>query len=369
MSRYGTPEKRESVLSMGRILTYVAIIGAILFGCGIISFIAANWGGIPDFGRVILVLSLNFTLFGLGYYLRYLKKSHPRIGKALIFLSSIIVGASIFIVAQTYHVEAGAPWLVLLWLLAILPLAYLFRMNSVMGLSILVFFIWINLEFLELLGGYGNTILLIVTNLIYGIFLYSLGGLHELSKKTKSLAPAFRLAGASVILITTLVLTTLPLTQYLDRDLSESGLFLLSMFIFSVIAIAASTANLAFNKDREKLFKVGETAGAILLLLFGFFYLLAPIEESFLYYLLFNVVFLAEIVGFTILGVKTRKGSLVNVSAIMLAIFLLIRYYDFAGSLMDMACVLMGAGAVLLGGGYVLEKKRSELLKKMREGG
>lgn len=252
-------------------------------------------------------------------------------------------------------------WYILLWFVIIVPIAYLLSMNSIFALSILLFSAWLNLEFLELFKVAEG---LFILNLGYGICVYALGGLHEIWEPMKKCASSFRFAGAAFILAVTLILTTIQMTQLLDRNLTNIW-FLVALFAFSGIAVLASITSLFLNRGRDMHLRIIESVGSILLLIFAFFYLWCPINVSLMYYLLFNFIMLAVIICFAYIGLKTRKKSLVDLAILSFSILLLMRYFDYFWDFMDKSLFMLLAGVLLLGGGYLLEKKRRELLKQI----
>jgi uncharacterized membrane protein len=114
-------------------------IGAILLGIGAILFVASNWEKIGDIFRIILLAGSTVSVHYAGYYLRYENQKYPRLGFALIFLSALFFGASLFLIAQIYNINANNSTLVLIWLLGVFPLIYGYRCTAVAGLCSLLF--------------------------------------------------------------------------------------------------------------------------------------------------------------------------------------------------------------------------------------
>ena len=57
--------------SYGRLVTILAILGAVLLGLGVILFFASNWDGIPRTVKLALLLIGVPTTYIIGYWLRY----------------------------------------------------------------------------------------------------------------------------------------------------------------------------------------------------------------------------------------------------------------------------------------------------------
>ncbi len=94
-------------------------IGAILIGLGAILFVASNWEKIGDTIKVLLLVGSTVGIHYTGYHLKYESQKYSRVGSALLFLSALFFGASVFLIAQIYNVNADNSTLVLIWLLGV----------------------------------------------------------------------------------------------------------------------------------------------------------------------------------------------------------------------------------------------------------
>ena len=101
-----TEYKKED--SKKRITTIMAVIGAILVGAGIFSFVAANWQEIGKFYKILIILCSMLSSYYGGWIL---KERYHRVktGEALILLGSIIYGAGIFLIGQMFNIRANWP--------------------------------------------------------------------------------------------------------------------------------------------------------------------------------------------------------------------------------------------------------------------
>ncbi|MBP7829450.1 MAG: DUF2157 domain-containing protein [Kiritimatiellae bacterium] len=132
-----TPEQAESLrrhyrsaqpaAGRGWLLTLFAILGAVLIGFGIILLLAHNWEQISR--PVRAGISLVLLLVGQIMAGRAVVRQNPSAGlreASSIFLM-LVVGASMALIAQTYHVAADTESFVLTWMLLGLPLVYTHR--------------------------------------------------------------------------------------------------------------------------------------------------------------------------------------------------------------------------------------------------
>jgi hypothetical protein len=146
VARYRRLREADEKAGPGRLATTITVLGSILVGVGVLLFIASNWSEIPRWGKLALIFTGMLSSYGAGYYLRYEAESYPKAGAALIFVGSMVFGAGIFLIAQIYHITVHYPNGPLMWGLAVLPLAYLLRLRSILSLSLLVLLVWLGME-------------------------------------------------------------------------------------------------------------------------------------------------------------------------------------------------------------------------------
>lgn len=79
----------------------MAVIGALLLGGALISFVAANWNGLPRLARLTMLLALIAAMFGAGGFARMRREA--RIAEICTFLGTIAFGGAIALVGQMYH--------------------------------------------------------------------------------------------------------------------------------------------------------------------------------------------------------------------------------------------------------------------------
>lgn len=121
----------------------VTLIGAGFVGLGIIFFIASNWQKIPPDFRTILVLGITLATLGMGYIFSFEKKGFSSLGTSLVFLSSLMWGGSVALIGQIYHIPVSENWyIVLLWVLPIIPVALFLNNRPVYILSSILLLVW-----------------------------------------------------------------------------------------------------------------------------------------------------------------------------------------------------------------------------------
>jgi len=121
---FGEIEKEDSRGELqGKTVRIILIVGAILVGAGIFSFIAANWQNMDKFTKIFAIFVSMITCNLAGWYFKE-KTQNIKTGYALIFLGTIIFGAGIFLVAQIFHTRGNWPDGFILWMIGSLAMAY-----------------------------------------------------------------------------------------------------------------------------------------------------------------------------------------------------------------------------------------------------
>lgn len=184
------PEDRAS-----RLIFVITLLGSILLGGGAILFVASNWNAIPQFVRFLLLFAVTLGTYFLGWRLSFQTRSHPKAGHALLFLASIFVGATIFLTAQIFNVNADVHWLILLWFLSISPMGYGFRSRPILGLCTFTFILWV---FIYMITGWLLEAFMLY--LVMGICFYGLGTIHAASQRYSQFRSIYQAVGLFFIL-------------------------------------------------------------------------------------------------------------------------------------------------------------------------
>lgn len=79
----------------------------------------------------------------------------------------------------------------------------------------------------------------------------------------------------------------------------------------------------------------------------------------------FNLLLLAGLIGLAFLGYQRREDRLITLSAILLFLFVAIKYFDWLFALLDRSVAFIGSGVLLLGAGLAMERGRRFALKAM----
>ncbi|WP_028549821.1 DUF2157 domain-containing protein [Paenibacillus sp. UNC451MF] len=113
------------------------ILGSILVGLGILSFVAANWQDIPQLMRLSLIMIIMVACYGAGEIFQ--RKDHEKLGIALTALGFVSFGAGIVLIGQMFHLVAYNITSFIVWGSTGILLTYLYRSRFIYLLSLIVF--------------------------------------------------------------------------------------------------------------------------------------------------------------------------------------------------------------------------------------
>jgi uncharacterized membrane protein len=383
--------KREGVekktYKPGNVITALSTLAVILIGVGIILFFASNWEYIPDPIKIVLLLAATFSSYYAGYVMRFEKQNYPRAGHALIFLGSILVGASIFLIGQTFNISVEAHWLVLLWFIAISPMGYVFDSRPTLGLNILTFTYWLALS---VNPGYGSMSSTFLLYLLFGIALYSIGQLHELTDKWVRFRMIYKGFGIFFILISYFYFSIWP-SEYLSYYSERAGFSATAQFLYGAFVVIAVISILANLMGKEKLKSIqyefylllAAFAGWLILFIINTYpeliYTIRVEQYGDTYYemsrslsiLLFAVLSTFQI-GLSIvtisIGYYKNEADFVNIGILLFALGVMQVYINHLQEMLPKGLGLIIGGIFLLFFATYLEKKRRTLLNAMKGG-
>ena len=129
---YNKPKEKKEVS-----FALFAVLGSILVGLGIILILAHNWDDLPKIVKIILsFLPLVIGQIVVGYSIKKEKSATWKESSGVFLFFAI--GASISLIAQTYHISGNLAKFLLTWILASAPLMYLLRSKSLLVLHLIL---------------------------------------------------------------------------------------------------------------------------------------------------------------------------------------------------------------------------------------
>jgi len=377
-------------------LIILGTIGALLIGLGIILLLAHNWEQFSRLTRAFL--SLAPLVIGQGLALWVLCK-RPQSGAfkegAATFLS-LMVGASIALISQTYNIPGDTGTFILTWMFLIIPIVYLMQASLPAAIYLIgvtawsgtywdnpskailfwplaaitiPYFIWalrqeiyaIRTTILSLimiicvsfatsfsLGKTWHGSWIVIFPSMYSIF-YFLGWL-KVSKITTNWQQPLRLIGAIGLFILAFQFTFRYVWQYLDRysyginkNISDISAIPDHIITLGMIAIAML---LFYDNIKRKNWTVSLFGAVPLLAIVA--YLIkgqSPVAPL----LIFNVYLLVLSISRIIFGVRNNNLAIINTGMLILAILIIARFFDS-----DINFIIKGLAFIIVGIGFLV---------------
>ena len=358
-------------MRFNRLIVVLSTLGAILIGAGIISFVAANWQGIPAIAKLALLIGGQTATYWVAYQLKFVR-GFPKVGGALMFTGAAWFGANVFLVAQSYHLSTNNPDLMIWWFLGILPLAYLARSKAITVMAVGIFTIGISWKTAEIGQNTESAFMVMGSLLLIATALYATGMLHLRRNELKFHAGPYLVIGTLLAIGVTYVLTFDEVFRdsrqgSLQEFQALSGSYIAIGAIVSAITIAAVIAairNTATSADATLVSKYGESGAIALVIAFGWFAAALPFDSSTPYVIAFNLLLVLLIFGTIVLGIVNKREALVNIGIVFFVIDLSTRYIELTVDMLDTSLAFVVGGILLLGVGYGMERARRKLLQQ-----
>lgn len=333
-------------------------IAAILIGLGVFAFVSANdWilsllMSLPIL-QILIMLMLSICALCFGYNLVYEKNKFPRLGHSIIFLSTLLIGGTYALTGQNYHINANNSSLVFLWMLSILPIAYLFKNFAVNIVTIILYILGVIYYYMELGLDAGLTWTIFIPLLI-GTTLYSVANIPVVLEKFNSFSMSYKLTGLTPIFVTLLILTCSVETSYNQT----SPYYIVPI----VVLIVLNLIDFVMNKNRKLLFNI-ETGYLIALLLSLLLIIALPSVSVYGVMVLANLAIIAMISAGYYYGYKFEYNTIAQTNWFLI-IYLTVNYCRWGWNMMDKAMFFILGGVCLLAIGMFLENRRKKVISK-----
>lgn len=385
-------ELRDSLRSVqhdehrSRAIEIFSAIGAILVGLGIILFVASHWNELSHVVRVAMLLAAMIGTGGIGYWLAYERRTYEKTGLALLFVNVFTYGATIFLVAQIYHLPLAFWWGMLLWFLGTAFFAYVLQSRLHLWLAIplfLVFVGWLMADSVgigefEFLGS--DRVRFPALLPVLGIGMMAEAMLHDRVQAMKfGSRTLFHWGLFLVLLIIVIGTVDKHVFFYLFRyPLDPIGITAL------VASVAALGAALLWGKFQTREGAAGLGALA-LYVLFLFIMGHIPVWKGILtdnseqaYYLYENSpvltwlyvlhVILAFVFQLTVIwfGTLLRRPAIINFGMIGIAVTIIVQYFSWVFELLPRSFAFIIGGFIILGLGASLERQRRRILTSIQ---
>jgi uncharacterized membrane protein len=292
------------------------------------------------------------------------------VGHALLFLGTVLFGASVFLVGQMYNVDAHDPLAFLLWALGALAIAAVARSGPIAALGFGSLFAWTVHEVFHAEHEFFDAIVVIPGYMaLYGVALYGLG-----LGAARWLEPRRFTRPMSYLGVAFLGLGTLPFTF---RDAHEFAQFdealevdrIDQIFVGLAVAAGIGVVALPLLRLRHRRTAVFESAALAAVVGLVVAAMVAPETtaaaangnpdaEVTTYPLLFNVAVAVLAFGAVLVGILNDEVWLANSGVALVGIDVLLRFFDDDWTMLQRGVVLMLVGAAVLALTLVLERRR-----------
>jgi len=389
LSLYGLAESPAELTTkedkQSRLITVVSVLGSLLIGIGVILFVASNWDKIPEALRFMLLFGTTFATYFAGWKLKFETPSYPKIGHALLFLASILVGVTIFLTAQIFNVNADAYWIVLLWFFAISPFGYALNSKPILGLNIFTFSLWMILYVSSTRGLFLSSFETFMLYLLFGISLYGLGQLHTTFDKYVQFRLIYQGVGLFFILASYFYFSLETPYREFFGEITATDWTVQLLFVLFGITSLISVIGSASMSDK---FKTVKHEFFVLLLAFsgwiciwlltffnealtisttryGYTYTTLSPNVVTILFVTFNLMLFILSIGSILIGYYKFVVPFINIGMSFFVLGVLHLYFTTLYELLPRSLAFIAGGLILLGGGWYLEKKRRSLIEEM----
>ncbi|GGG02881.1 DUF2157 domain-containing protein [Paenibacillus abyssi] len=109
------------------------ILGSLLVGLGILTFVAANWQEIHDLWRLVILIIVMSVFYAGGE--RFYRRGDKKLGLALAGIGLMSFGAAMFLIVQMFHLLNMQTTAFILWGIAGVLLTFLYRSTFIFILT------------------------------------------------------------------------------------------------------------------------------------------------------------------------------------------------------------------------------------------
>lgn len=136
-------ESRKGWLSLASVLAFLGGGVAVL---GVILLVAANWQDLRGAVKIVGFLILLAATHAGGLWIQSSGRPFPKTAAAFHFLGAGLFLAGVGLISQIYQLNEHPPNAILMWLVAILPLAFLLRSPSIAAMAAFALVLWCHME-------------------------------------------------------------------------------------------------------------------------------------------------------------------------------------------------------------------------------
>lgn len=384
---------------------------------------ASNWDKLSRPAKISIIF-LVISIFNLAsFYFRNIKKNYPGLAEGFLLIGAFSFGAGVWLIAQMYQIHYNFSAGILFWILGILPVVYLFRSWTILSLCSVLNIIWLSSYFsyypnrpaygffvllavivalsymqrqrfslLVMIAGAAvwlghfwsvnyfrfdysyernfliPQLLLVALYLAFGFILYGLGVWHSKNERFSDFSFLYKFLGVIFICLSAYSLTFSH--HYFDHGAKEYG-FSCPAQVTILLGILLGLAAWIFFRLRRLIKDKSDSREINMVFYFlasGLLAVLVSINAQRDTSLLFNIILLAQTLGFMYLGFIKHSEGIFRLSIAIFFLNILSRYFDIFWKMMPRSLLFIFGGLILIGGAVFAERKRREFEEKMHSG-
>jgi uncharacterized membrane protein len=336
-------ERYEEDGGRSRAVLALSAVGAALVLVGVTLFLATNWEGLPTGAQVVVLLAapgLAYAGGGVAY-----RRALSRIGLACSLLGSVLVGPSLFLLADLASAEIATVWLLSVWATVALSTGHALGSRAGVGIGLAVL--------VALVADLAAPADPVPAVAFLGIALFALADRHD-----DGIEWTYRTGGAILALSGLLFLTTLE-GRYAGFDVGPSAIL-----VATVLAGFVGVGWLSLRDDRCDAAWAATTAVALGAAT-GLAVLAPDRLPGLVAFLGGHVATLGGVGATGYLGYRRGSRRLVDLAALSALGQTLSFVASTVVDALSGSIALVVAGLILLGAGVALERGRRRLLSRL----
>lgn len=138
-----TPDQFDRITALykneDRSLGPLPLLGGLLLGLGVLTFVAANWQSLPNAARLALLLAVMLGFYFAGE--RQYARGRPNLGVALVGVGLFVFGGGLVLVHQMYHLMMYSSATLVVWAAVGAALTYAYRSRYLFAVTTVLTFV------------------------------------------------------------------------------------------------------------------------------------------------------------------------------------------------------------------------------------
>ncbi|MDR3243841.1 MAG: DUF2157 domain-containing protein [Elusimicrobiota bacterium] len=349
-----------------KVFPIIAFCILALIVTGVFYLIISNWGILPYGARISILICLFFISSLLGYHFKF-NTSRSKLSALFFFLSILFFGGLIFAVANFYALEPNSAFhfLILIWIIAIIPYAYIFKSQVVALLASILFIIWFSVFVIATDNFiYVSKQILPFAYYILGLFFLCFGKINEFSRYSLPAAKVFQRTGLFIICLSAFFMTfdffTVANGKVIFDIIIINSFISINVKLTNIIVIVLSAMFLiSFFANPAKENHILESVLTAVLIISCIFIS----STAFIALIVINSLFVFIVLSLAIIGYRKKDLFYINIAMAWLLIFALSKYVSLCIDMFPLHFFFMIGGAILILFVFLFENRRRRFTK------